>query len=241
MAKFFGRIRKGLLSENRFTKYLIYAVGEILLVVVGILLALQINAWNDQRVRNDEFSNIYLGIIEELEGDIKILDEYLPEYKWKNVKLKKIVREDISLEDWTNKDSLFRSFTSYPDFEIGQQRFELLKSKVAIDEKTKALNRIISDFYHKHSSNIAIKNTEATLSFNRNIEHWEENEEWLSQGYVDKNYRQLGKYAIGNPLFRNKIAWYSIVLRRLEKALREYQDEAKILKKKIKDYLDNKN
>ena len=46
MLKFFSRVRQNLLKENRFSKYLLYAIGEIILVVIGILIALQINNWN---------------------------------------------------------------------------------------------------------------------------------------------------------------------------------------------------
>ena len=49
MIKFFRGIRQRLLSENKFSKYLIYAIGEIVLVVIGILIALQINNWNEGR------------------------------------------------------------------------------------------------------------------------------------------------------------------------------------------------
>lgn len=56
MIKFFRRIRKQLLTENppigragKFSKYLLYAIGEIVLVMIGILLALQVNNWNEQR------------------------------------------------------------------------------------------------------------------------------------------------------------------------------------------------
>jgi len=48
MIKFFRKIRQRLLSENKFSKYLIYAIGEIVLVVIGILIALQINNWNEE-------------------------------------------------------------------------------------------------------------------------------------------------------------------------------------------------
>ena len=55
MLKFFRTIRRGLLAENRTTKYLLYAVGEIVLVVIGILIALQINNWNeDRKLRSQE-------------------------------------------------------------------------------------------------------------------------------------------------------------------------------------------
>ena len=50
MIKFFRSIRKKLLSENRFSKYLLYAIGEIILVMIGILLALQVNNWNNERI-----------------------------------------------------------------------------------------------------------------------------------------------------------------------------------------------
>lgn len=52
MIKFFRKIRQNLLLENRTGKYLKYAIGEIILVVIGILIALQINNWNEQRKDN---------------------------------------------------------------------------------------------------------------------------------------------------------------------------------------------
>ena len=55
MIKFFRKIRQKLLSENKFSKYLIYAIGEIILVVIGIMLALTINEWkNEKRIQSEE-------------------------------------------------------------------------------------------------------------------------------------------------------------------------------------------
>lgn len=47
MLKFFRKIRQRLMTENKFSKYLLYAIGEILLVMIRILLALQVSNWND--------------------------------------------------------------------------------------------------------------------------------------------------------------------------------------------------
>ncbi|WP_445386471.1 DUF6090 family protein [Robiginitalea sp. IMCC44478] len=49
MLRFFRQIRQRLVTENKFSKYLLYAVGEILLVVIGILIALQVDSWNEDR------------------------------------------------------------------------------------------------------------------------------------------------------------------------------------------------
>ena len=55
MINFLRRIRRDLISENKTSIYLLYAVGEIVLVVLGILIALQIDNWNEnQRIRNTE-------------------------------------------------------------------------------------------------------------------------------------------------------------------------------------------
>ncbi len=60
MIKFFRRIRQQLLSENKFSKYLIYALGEIVLVVIGILIALQLNNLNASiKINKEEKISLY--------------------------------------------------------------------------------------------------------------------------------------------------------------------------------------
>lgn len=67
MIKFLRKIRQTLLSENKFSKYLIYAIGEIILVVIGILIALSINNWNERQKRiADE-----LAYLKRLQNDIE--------------------------------------------------------------------------------------------------------------------------------------------------------------------------
>ena len=54
MIKFFRKIRQNLLSEGKTGKYFKYAIGEIVLVVIGILIALSINNWNEQQKQNSQ-------------------------------------------------------------------------------------------------------------------------------------------------------------------------------------------
>jgi hypothetical protein len=71
MIKFFRKIRQKLLSENKFSKYLLYAVGEIVLVVIGILIALQINNANERSKSSDMVDLYKKNIISELQADIE--------------------------------------------------------------------------------------------------------------------------------------------------------------------------
>ena len=69
MIKFFRKIRQQLLKENRFSQYLLYAIGEIVLVVIGILIALQIDNWNENRKLEVKTQNYYKQILEDLHKD----------------------------------------------------------------------------------------------------------------------------------------------------------------------------
>lgn len=69
MLKFFKNIRKNLLTEGKTSKYLKYAFGEIILVVIGILIALQINNWNTARKNKDLKKTYYLQMLQDLEKD----------------------------------------------------------------------------------------------------------------------------------------------------------------------------
>lgn len=75
MIKFFRRIRQKLINEGNLKKYLIYAIGEILLVVLGILIALQINNSNEVRKERKEEQKILIQLKEEYQGNLEQLDE----------------------------------------------------------------------------------------------------------------------------------------------------------------------
>ncbi|WP_445384148.1 DUF6090 family protein [Robiginitalea sp. IMCC44478] len=83
MLRFFRQIRQRLLTDNKFSKYLLYAIGEILLVVIGILIALQIDNWNENRQKAKEEHEILKQIEQDLVesrtqfADLKHLNELL--------------------------------------------------------------------------------------------------------------------------------------------------------------------
>ncbi len=75
MIKFFRQIRKRLISDNKVSKYAIYAIGEIVLVVIGILIALWINNWNEGK-RDARIETAFLeNFRNDLKADIQNLSE----------------------------------------------------------------------------------------------------------------------------------------------------------------------
>jgi hypothetical protein len=74
MLKFFRKIRQNLLMENKTGKYFKYAIGEIILVVIGILIALQINNWNQNRIQLKQEQKILLSLKTDfIESKVRLL------------------------------------------------------------------------------------------------------------------------------------------------------------------------
>ena len=74
--KIFRNIRQQLAAENNVAKYLRYAIGEILLVVIGILIALQVNNWNENRKQENNKQHLMLAIRKELLDNKVTLQSY---------------------------------------------------------------------------------------------------------------------------------------------------------------------
>ncbi|WP_340155915.1 DUF6090 family protein [uncultured Winogradskyella sp.] len=88
MIKFFRKIRQKTLIENKFSKYLLYAIGEIILVVIGILIALSINNRNENRKLKEKRVIYYQQLIIDLKSDkayakslISTFEDYLKTYE----------------------------------------------------------------------------------------------------------------------------------------------------------------
>lgn len=69
MLQFFRRLRQGFLFKGQASRYLIYAFGEILLVMIGILLALQVNNWNEERKERKKEGQVLLSLAEDFEAN----------------------------------------------------------------------------------------------------------------------------------------------------------------------------
>jgi len=93
MIKFFKNIRKTNLTQGKMANYLKYAIGEIILVVIGILVALQINNWNEQRKFRKAERELYERILTDLRFDENKIENHIMQYKKDQEMYNRIYRE----------------------------------------------------------------------------------------------------------------------------------------------------
>lgn len=168
MIKFFRKIRQKLINQNRVRKYLIYAIGEIILVMIGILLALQVNDWNDDRKNKKLEKEFLVGLKKTLRLDLD-----------RNLKSQKINQEALTsmkflihhLEsDLPYKDSLkyhFGAMSQFQFWDLSESVFESLKSKGLDLISNKNLRDSLALAYGNHNKSINY----AGFRYYDNIDH----------------------------------------------------------------------
>ena len=224
--------------ENKTGKYFKYAIGEIILVVIGILIALSINNWNEENKEKKELTIIYNSIITQLQSDIVTADRILPIFEMKKVNMERIINDEVTKEEWLRSDSIASAFFSFPDFEINKERYELLKQKNSVDEDSRILNNKITEFYNQFTIDINVRNKEVDESFYNNLGYWRENTSWYSELLYERDRKELYEYTKDNPQFRNRIVHHRIMISRLQYMIQKYRDESDKIKNDIIKYIE---
>ncbi len=102
MIKFFRKIRQKLLAENKVRRYLIYAIGEIILVVIGILIAIKINNWNEAQQKEKNVLSTLEEIQDELLLNITNTNEVFDSFIFKDSMNNLVFNNGITYEDYKN-------------------------------------------------------------------------------------------------------------------------------------------
>ncbi len=219
MIKFFRKIRQNLLSEGKTGKYLKYAIGEIILVVIGILIAIQLNNYNELKQNESNGNQILAKLKKEIDQDIIYLDSLSTEYvEWnsqtqfildsvlngKIERLEKLEQYNIGRGSMNflhlTKSSYNEMLNSGNNIEI---KNEGLKNEIVIffQEADIEINKLNLD--NERFNQWVYDNMDVTLwhklwaKYNLNHEDWD----WL-QNPSSKKFRNLEGYAL---FFQNAI------------------------------------
>ena len=152
MIKFFRKIRYDLMEKNKTGKYFKYAIGEIILVVIGILIALQINNWNIEKKEQVQEQKYLIEIKANLESDLLQIEDIRKVYQQISATADSIL---IFIKDakpkTTNYNKLWEyiiDFTYVPSFQSQKNGYNNLISAGNINQiKNQELLREISSHY----------------------------------------------------------------------------------------------
>ena len=149
MIKFFRKIRQNLLMENKTGKYFKYAIGEILLVMVGILLALQVNNWNELSNQSKNELQLLRKLKKDINNDIKSIKKFDETYAKREADGKLALELFYKAKTVKDMDSVIKlSSTSWNDLIVNNSTYdEMMNEGILYNMKNQELQDLITSYY----------------------------------------------------------------------------------------------
>jgi len=217
MIPFFRKTRKKLADDNKPMKYMRYAVGEILLVVIGILIALQINTWNEQRKNKSKIISLFKEVQIDLLKDISNIEHAISTYKIKDSLVYLVLNDKLTVEDYKKSKArveLFQLIAYYVDFQFHTNGYENLKLNVNnIPLAHKLVFDTLTVFYEQTRRTLEDANIRIGNAVFENIKYLSNNKEWFSSNYGSwESNDTVIEYFMHDPFYKNRVKEFRILI-----------------------------
>jgi len=209
MTPFFRRIRQKLANDNQFLKYSRYAIGEIVLVVVGILIALSINNWNEERSNLLRFEKILKELRRDLETDIIDSEDILKNGRDIDSLSNLVLSQNISKKEYLEKGSrnLFWVGLQFTPFDYQKTAFKKIENfQGVVPEKYDSIIKSINHYYN----DLGQLHNDVYFSLREQIkdrhDYLANNTNWYYLMREGKTTDEMIDFYHSNPIYKNWIS-----------------------------------
>ena len=243
MIKFFRHIRQKLLSENKFSKYLVYAIGEIVLVVIGILIALQINLKSQKKTNREHVESILKSVYFNLESDMaNPINRFIEFCEFKDSLNTMLLTKDLSYKDYELSGQSSRSIArlltyEFEPFQFENQAYERLVANIEIiPDEYIPIVEMLQDVYSKE---VPVVN-EVAIEVKDFVDEIEDKHQSSFNWYSDTDsthFRQKVNYMLTNPKHLNDVRRHEYIIDHLLGHLNTLKTNVSIAYSKIHEEL----
>lgn len=239
MIKLFRNLRKNVIMENNTSKYIKYAIGEIALVVIGILIALQINNWNQNRQQRAQLDSILKSVKEDLITDTTVVAQVIKFYDTINKYSNKVMTKEFNADSLNNCSMCTSLVTLFQPMTIQEKGFQLLKNFTDYNTvKRDTLITNVTQFYTIFDDLISNNNQMVKKEIIENLDHFKKQDWFINwiQGIKDP---RVSEYFGNSQDYKNRVAAHNILAaQNHQRILRLYKTQAMALLKEIETRLE---
>jgi hypothetical protein len=194
-------------TGNQQPNFFTYAIREIILVVIGILIAVSINNWNENRKKNNELNQLLVKVKEDLKTDLVKIDKVVAYYDTIKPVFAKVLNSEYTIEDYKrNPNTAFLIF-GYPELALNQRGVSLLedfKGDVKIEKET-LVQELIS-FYKEQLWEIKVDDELRSKDYKENFTYWKNNTDWWLDFVQLKITDEFIEYALKSRDYKTRVA-----------------------------------
>lgn len=201
-----------MIKNNKVTAYILYAIGEIILVMIGILLALQVNNWNEERKIKSELANILTTVKYDLETDTLVATQVTRLYDTLQAKSNLIINRQLKKENYKDCLQCTSLITFYSPFNIQTKGYELLKSVIGQNTPNQkdSLATDIIQVYDLFKPVIDKNNERLENEVMKNINELKEYP-WIVDLFQNKYNEDMIAYFTESDDYRKRVAIHSML------------------------------
>ena len=238
MLKIFRKARWNFLQNNSISTYLLYAIGEVALVMIGILLALQVNNWNENRKTKNQLKSILSTVSLDLKRDTIAASTITRFYDTIKKKSDLIIQKKLNRNNYKECPECRSLVSVYQPFVIQKKGYELLKDFSDNNEiKNDTLVTNITQFYTTFLVLVEDSNTFVKEEVFKNIETFKE-KDWFVDWTLGKYNKEMIVYFTEGEEYRKMVASNDIFAVKNHKLFVDlYNKNAKTLIEKIDERL----
>jgi len=243
MINFFRKTRKKLADDNKFVKYSRYAIGEIVLVVIGILIALQINNWNEERKEREKFDNILIEVRKELIENIFNIRDNIDFYYMADSILQPFIHDSLNEIDYSDINNWIAFHIPYY-FEIPVIKDASYKKLIDINDISEEQEILVNELnllYNVPKSNLE-ESKEWVKSVVKESEKKIKKKVWYKNWVLQnaKPTEEMKDYFVNSPEFMNTAVEYAeTMLFNLRANLEGFEIQSTNTFRNIHSYLNN--
>ncbi len=225
--------------KNKFSSYLIYAIGEIALVMIGILLALQVNNWNEEKKRSNQLTNILKTVRADLVTDTIIAASITRYYDTINKYSQKVMKHEITSENLHECIPCRSLITVYQPMIIQKKGYEQLEDFSDHSARNKdSLVTDIGQFYRLYSKIIEDNNTFIKEETLENLDDFK-SMPWFIDWMQGKLTEEVKDYFGNSSDYKNRVAAnFILASSNHTRFIKEYHKSAALILERIDERIE---
>ena len=243
MIRFLRGRRRQLLFARKLKHYLLYAIGEVFLVVIGILIALQINTWNEERKNLREFRDILLIIKQDLAQDTAEVAAAMRVYAEKKPIYHQVLSDSASERDYRSR-AYVGLIMNYAPVTVDTRGYNQLRDFKGTSRSAEydSLESDLIQFYSYVIDRIEEDQTKVTSDYLKNVEYWKEHHTFFLRLFIKEE--PLDKdidYFLRSEDYQSRVAFhYSLVYNNYLPTLSLFNELTAVLLQDIDNLLASK-
>lgn len=202
------KIRQQARVGQRIGKYLLYAIGEIILVMLGIFFALKLNNWNQQNKEEEQKKELLFNVHQELEVNIRKANNVIQAYRAKEPFYRKVLLQEMTRELYSQRN---KGAFLCMNYEIallqGMAIDEWLRYEGHLSLEQEELTSSLRELEAEYFEQISVWDEKVITAVNDFINSLKQSKHWFTDAFTFFKKDEMITYLLEDPTYLNEVSY----------------------------------